>query len=83
MHDLAYHDELMEIRSERELGRIQRLETLLAEYPDLGSPLVRPSFVERFGEGIRTYPVGSHTVFYRHEGGVVRMCAVVSSRTIR
>ena len=81
-HTETYVGALLEIPSDRTLGHIQMLEAQLAPFPDMGSPMLRPALVARFGEGLRKLVVDGYVLVYRHVDDKVDMLAVVPGRSI-
>lgn len=70
-------DALAEIYSDRALARIRRAVENLALFPEMGSPLARPSLVAQFGEGIRHVCVSTFYLVYRFDGSTVDVLALV------
>lgn len=68
---------LAEIYSDRVLERIERAVRSLAEFPEMGSPLVRKSLVSQYGEGLRQVPVATFLIVYRREERSVDVLALV------
>lgn len=77
-----FTDALAEIYSDDLLSRIYSAVSSLATFPDSGSPLVRKSLVERYGEGIRQLAVSRFVIVYRHVGNKVDILALVYGPSI-
>ena len=68
--------------SERLLGQIKHLIGLLSENPELGSRNVRPSLLERYGDGVRKLPVSNFVIVYRISGEYIDVLALVYGPSI-
>lgn len=70
------------IYSDSLLQRIRKNVELLAETPELGSPNVRQSLIDLYGDNIRKIPVSTFVIVYRYEGGVVDVLALVHGPSV-
>ena len=70
-------DDLSRIYSKRVLQRIKAALSMLEDNPEIGSPLVRVSLVEAFGDGICTYAISTFVLVYRFDGAYVDILALV------
>lgn len=59
------------------LSRIHTVLNQLPQFPDMGSPNVRPSLIQQYGEGIRTLSISSFVLVYRHRDEVVDVLALI------
>lgn len=59
------------------LNRIHTVLNQLPQFPDMGSPNVRPSLIQQYGEGIRTLSISSFVLVYRHRNEVVDVLALI------
>ena len=73
---------LAEIYSTRLLDRIERAVRSLAEFPEMGSPLVRRSVTDQYGEDLRQIPVSTFLLIYRYDGRTVDVLALVYGPTV-
>lgn len=73
---------LAKIYSTRLLDRIERAVRSLAEFPEMGSPLVRRSVTDRYGEDLRQIPVSTFLLVYRYDGRTVGVLALVYGPTV-
>lgn len=83
LHTANYDACLREYASDELLNKLDQREQMLATFPDMGSPLVRPSVTAHYGEDARKLVIGGYVIFYRHTGDKVYMLAIVPARTIR
>lgn len=77
-----FTDALAEISSDALPSRIYSAASSLAAFPDSGSPLVRKSLVERYGEDIRQLAVSRFAIAHRHVGDTVDVLALVYGPSI-
>ena len=75
-------EDLSRVYSERVLDQMRAVLTGLAEYPEMGSPDVRPALVARYGPNIRKVPVSTLVVVYRYDGAHVDVLALVYGPSI-
>ncbi len=68
---------LSEIYSDNILKRIDRAIRNLMVFPEMGSPLVRPSLANRYGEGLRQIPIGTLLIIYKYDGTTIDVLALV------
>lgn len=73
---------LAEVYSDRILDRIKDAVRSLAEFPEMGSPVVRRSLIAAFGEGLRQIPVATFLIVYRYDGRTVDVLALVYGPTV-
>ena len=89
MLEVVYADEFVEgvsrIWSNRVLDDLNARLEAIERFPELGSTNVRPSLVERFGPGLRKYPVSSFVIVYRYlpERERLEFLALPNGRTVR
>ena len=78
---LRIADEFVEalagVSSDRVLARIRVALDGLAAFPEMGSPLVRCSIANLYGEGLRQIPISSFLVVYRYDGEFVDVLTLV------
>lgn len=78
---LRIADEFVEalagIGSDRVLARIRAALNGLGAFPEMGSPLVRRSIANLYGEGLRQIPISSFLVVYRYDGEFVDVLTLV------
>lgn len=75
-------DALSEIYSERVLERIKAALNNLQDFPEMGSPRVRPCLKSIFGDGIRQIPISTFLIVYRYDGETVDVLALVYGSTV-
>ncbi len=68
---------LSEIYSARLLSRIEKVVRSLAEFPEMGSPLVRPSLTSQYGENLRKIAIETFLIVYRYDEQTVDVLALV------
>jgi hypothetical protein len=71
------------ISGDDSLARVESLLRALADYPDLGSPLARPSLSNRFGDDVRKMVIGRYLLVYRHVGDEVRVLGLRYGPSVR
>lgn len=62
--------------------RIRIIQKNLAEFPDMGSPMLRGSLAASFGNGCRKIMAGQYVIVYRHDSGTVYLLGIVPGRTV-
>lgn len=77
-----FTDTLAEIYPDALPSRIYSAVSSLVTFPDSGSPLVRKSLVERYGEDIRQLAVSRYVNVHRHVGDTVDVLALVYGPSI-
>lgn len=77
-----FTDAFAEIFSDALPSRIYSAVSSLVTFPDSGSPLVRKSLVERYGEGIRQLAVSRFVIVCSHVGDTVDVFALVYGPSI-
>ena len=70
-------EDIAHIWSPRLLDHIRGLVGLLRTNPGLGSPRVRRSLKQRYGDNLRTIAVSNYAIVYRLDGEVVDVLAAV------
>ena len=75
-------DALSDINSERVLERIKAALNNLQDFPEMGSPRVRPCLTSIFGDGIRQIPISTFLIVYRYDGETVDVLALVYGSTV-
>lgn len=82
-----FNEDLALIYSGTLLNRIHtvlnQLLNQLLQFPDMGSPNVRPSLIQQYGEGIRTLSLSSFVLVYRHRDEVVDVPALIHGPRIQ
>lgn len=73
---------LSEIRSASLRERIRNLLHSIKKYPEMGSPDVRRSLVEQYGDGLRKIAVSTFVIIYRVTDEAVEVLALVAGPTI-
>lgn len=74
---------LANVYSDRVLEQVhQTLENLKA-FPDMGSAAARPCLTRRFGPTIRTLPISTFVLVYRHVDNYVDILALEPGSRIR
>ena len=73
---------LSNISSTALLDRIHGLLQSIHEFPDIGSPNVRKSLVDRYGEGLRKMPVSTFVIVYRVTDDAIEILALVYGPSI-
>ncbi len=68
---------LADVYSDRVLARVRMALEGLRAFPEMGSPLVRRSVVNLYGEGLRQIPISSFLIVYRYDGEFVDVLALV------
>ena len=68
---------LADVYSDRILARVRAVLEGLRAFPEMGSPLVRRSVADLYGEGLRQIPISSFLVVYRYDGEFVDVLALV------
>lgn len=68
---------LADVYSDRVLARVRMALEGLRAFPEMGSPLVRRSVVNLYGEGLRQIPISSFLIVYRYDGEFVDVPALV------
>lgn len=68
---------LADVYSDRVLARVRMALEGLRVFPEMGSPLVRRSVVNLYGEGLRQIPISSFLIVYRYDGEFVDVLALV------
>ena len=74
---------LSHIYSEKLLQRIRSTLELLPALPEMGSPNVRQSLIDRYGINVRMIPVSTFVIVYRYENDAIDVLALVCGPTIR
>ena len=74
---------LSEIRSETLRERIRNLIRSIEQFPEMGSPDVRHSLVERYGDGLRKVAVSTFVIIYRVTDDAIDILALVAGPTVR
>lgn len=77
-----FSDGVAEIYSSRMLERVERAVRNLAEFPEMGSPLVRSSLLDQYGEGLRQVPIATFLIVYRYDGRTVDVLALVPGPSV-
>ena len=71
MRSIRYADTFIEgvagIYSDAVLAALDKRLEAIESFPELGSPDVRPSLIERYGAGIRKLPVPPFVIMYRYD----------------
>lgn len=70
-------ESLADVYSDRVLARIRTALEGLRAFPEMGSPLVRRSVINLYGEGLRQIPISSFLIVYRYDGESVDVLALV------
>lgn len=65
------------VSSDRVLARIRAALDSLGAFPEMGSPLVRRSITNLYGEGLQQIPISSFLVVYRYDGKFVDVLTLV------
>ena len=73
---------LSNISSTALLDRIHGLLQSIHEFPAIGSPNVRKSLVDRYGEGLRKMPVSTFVIVYRVTDDAIEILALVYGPSI-
>ena len=73
---------LASVYSQRLLDRIRNILCMLPDNPELGSSNVRQSLKDRYGEGIRKFPVSSFVIVYRVSEDFVDVLALLYGPSI-
>lgn len=68
---------LSEVYSDKILGRIENVLRSLQVFPEMGSPIVRPSLTTMYGEGLRQITISTQFIVYRYDGKTVDVLALV------
>lgn len=68
---------LSEIYSARLLSRIEKVVRSLVEFPEMGSPLARPSLTSQYGDNLRKIAIETFLIVYRCDGQTVDVLAFV------
>lgn len=68
---------LAQVWSPRVLGHVRGLVELLPTNPELGSPRVRDSLHERYGDGLRKLTISTFVIVYRFDGKTIDVLALV------
>lgn len=68
---------LSEVYSDKILGRIENVLRSLQVFPEMGSPIVRPSLTTMYGEGLRQIAISTQLIVYRYDGKTVDVLALV------
>lgn len=76
-------EDLALIYSGTPLNRIHTVLNQLPQFPDMGSPNVRPSLIQQCGEGIRAVSISSFVLVYRHRDEVVDVLALIHGPRIQ
>lgn len=74
---------LAEVQPQKALARIHDQLGLLARFPEMGSPDVRPALARRYGAGLRQLVVAPYVIVYRHAGGCVDVLALVCGPAVK
>lgn len=62
----SFAADLAQIWSGRVLDELDRRLASIESFPLLGSSDVRPTLVERFGSGLRKFPIAGYVIVYRY-----------------
>ena len=73
---------LSEIRSASLRERIRNLIRSIEQFPEMGSPDVRHSLVEQYGNGLRKVSVSTFVIIYRVTDETIEVLALVAGPTI-
>lgn len=68
---------LADVYSDGVLSRVRSALEGLRTFPEMGSPLVRRSVINLYGEGLRQIPISSFLIVYRYDGACVDVLALV------
>ena len=78
-----FNEDLALIYSGTLLNRIHTVLNQLPQFPDIGSPNVRPSLIQQYGKGFRTLSISSFVLVYRHRDEVVDVLALIHGPRIQ
>lgn len=73
---------LAQVWSPRVLDHIRGLIETLPHNPEIGSPRVRASLRQRYGDNLRKLPVATFVIVYRFDGKTVDVLALVYGPSI-